>query len=428
MVHQHFMLVPTLSVSQNITLGLRAEGHPFPNRGRLDRAIREISRTYGLEVDPAALVSSLSVGEQQRVEIMKLLYRRAEMLILDEPTAVLTPAEADSLFAVLRRLRAEGHAVILITHRIPEVLEVADRITVLRDGVKVAQLDASTAGPEELSRLMIGRELARAARPVRQGQAGMAALAGLEVQGLRYSERGLWKLMGVSLSVSRGEILGVAGVDGNGQKELAECVLGLRHPGAGTVRFAGRRVDRLSVAQRKKLGLAYVSADRHRDGLVLQMDLAENFLLRALGIPGFIRRGIIDWRKCRQATESAITDYGIKTTGADAPARILSGGNQQKLILARELASAPSVIVASQPTRGLDVGATEFIRGRLIACREAGAAILLVSFDLDEIMVLSDRIVVMHRGTLSEPVLNGPDVDMTRLGLLMAGHRTEAQP
>jgi general nucleoside transport system ATP-binding protein len=423
MVHQHFMLVPTLTVSQNITLGLRSEGHPLPRRRRLDRSIREISRTYGLEVDPVAPVSGLSVGEQQRVEIMKLLYRRADILVLDEPTAVLTPGEAESLFAVLRRLREEGHAVILITHRIPEVLEAADRITVLRDGRKAADLDARAASPEELSRLMIGRELTHAARPA--GRPAADGTPGLDVQDLRLTEHGLEKLKGVSFRVARGEILGVAGVDGNGQKELAECLLGLRRAPAGTVRFAGRSVDRLSVAQRKKLGLAYVSDDRHRDGLVLEMDLAENFLLRALAIPGFARHGIIDRGRCRQAAEAAIADFGIKTTGAAAAARLLSGGNQQKLILARELASAPSLIVASQPTRGLDVGATEFIRERLLACRAAGAAVLLVSIDLDEILALSDRIAVMHRGTLSEPVDNGPCVDMTRLGLLMAGSEAE---
>ena len=359
---------------------------------------------------------------------MKLLYRRAEILVLDEPTAVLTPGEAESLFAVLRRLREEGHAVILITHRIPEVLQAADRIAVLRDGARVADLDAREAVPDELSRLMIGRELTHAARPPRPTKAVTGELPGLEAQGLQLSERGLEKLKGVSLSVGRGEILGVAGVDGNGQKELAECVLGLRRPGAGTVRFEGRRVDRLSVAQRKRLGLAYVSDDRHRDGLVLQMDLAENFLLRALAIPGFTRHGVIDRRKSRRAAEAAIAEYRIKTTGTAAPARFLSGGNQQKLILARELASAPSVIVASQPTRGLDVGATEFIREQLLACRAAGAAVLLVSIDLDEILALSDRIVVMHRGSLSAPVDNGPGVDMTRLGLLMAGHAAGAHP
>jgi general nucleoside transport system ATP-binding protein len=427
MVHQHFMMVPTLSASENITLGLKSEGHPFPNRRRLDQSILEISRTYGLDVDPVATVSGLSVGAQQRVEIMKLLYRKAELLILDEPTAVLTPGETESFFAVLGRLRKEGHAVILITHRIPEVQQCADRIVVLRDGAKVAELPARGAVPEELSRLMIGRELKEVSRPAPGARAGEGAAAapGLSCDSLRLCERGLEKLKGVSLRVARGEIFGIAGVDGNGQKELAECILGLRRPSAGSIFFAGRRVDRLSVAQRKRLGLAYVSDDRHRDGLVLEMDLGENFLLESLDMPGFSRHGIIDMKKCRRAAESAISAYGIKTTGTSAQVRLLSGGNQQKLILARQLATNPSLIVASQPTRGLDVGAAQFVRERLVERRAAGTAIVLLSSDLDEILTLCDRIAVMHRGTLSEPVENGPGVDMTRIGLLMAGHAAE---
>ena len=431
MVHQHFMLVPTLTASENITLGLRSPGHPFPDRKRLDRSILEISRTYGLDVDPGALVSGLSVGEQQRVEIMKLLYRRAELLVLDEPTAVLTPGEAESFFAVLGRLRSEGHAVILITHRIPEVLAVADRIAVLRDGAKVADMPAAGARPEELSRLMIGRELKEVTRTARLGTAvGETAAVteppGLEVEGLCLAERGLEKLRQVSFRVARGEILGVAGVDGNGQKELVECVLGLRRHGSGSISFAGCRVDRLTVAGRKKLGLAYVSDDRHRDSLILEMDLAENFLLGSFSIPGFVRRGIVDMGSCAKAAQSAIAEFGIKAAGASSPVRLLSGGNQQKLILARELASAPSLIVASQPTRGLDVGAALFIRERLVERAAAGAAILLISADLDEVLALSDRIVVMHRGAMSAPVENGSGVDMTRIGMLMAGNATEA--
>ena len=433
MVHQHFMLVPTLTASENITLGLKSPGHPFPDRKRLDRSILEISRTYGLDVDPDALVSGLSVGEQQRVEIMKLLYRRAELLILDEPTAVLTPGEAESFFAVLGRLRGEGHAVILITHRIPEVLAVADRIAVLRDGAKVADMAAAGARPEELSRLMIGRELkevTRAARGLRPGTAaggtGATEPPGLEIEDLSLAEHGLEKLRQVTLHVARGEILGVAGVDGNGQKELVECVLGLRRHGSGSISFAGRRVDKLTVAGRKKLGLAYVSDDRHRDSLVLEMDLAENFLLGSFSIPGFVKRGFVDMRSCARAAESAIAEFGIKAAGASSPVRLLSGGNQQKLILARELAARPSLIVASQPTRGLDVGAALFIRERLVERAAAGAAILLISADLDEVLALSDRIVVMHRGAMSALVENGSGVDMTRIGMLMAGNATEA--
>jgi general nucleoside transport system ATP-binding protein len=424
MVHQHFMMVPTLTASQNITLGLKSDGHPFPNRRRLDRSILEISRTYGLDVDPVAPVSRLSVGEQQRVEIMKLLYRRAEILILDEPTAVLTPGETERFFSVLSRLRSEGHAVILITHRIPEVLQAADRIAVLRDGKKVADMAAREATPAELSRLTIGRELREAVRTAAP-QAGPAAAPGLELDSVALLERGLHSLKEVSLRVNRGEILGIAGVDGNGQKELAECILGLRHLTAGTICLGGQRVDRMPVARRKKLGLAYVSDDRHRDGLVLPMDLAENLLLRDLATRRSGRPGLVDMRRYRREAEKAMAEYGIKATGPSAPSRLLSGGNQQKLVLARELAFEPSVIVASQPTRGLDVGATQFVRERLLERRAAGAAVLLVSADLDEILAISDRIAVMHRGSLSAPIVNGPGVDMTRIGLLMAGHTGE---
>ena len=422
MVHQHFMLVPTLTVSQNITLGLKTAGHPFPDRRALDEAIVSISRAYGLEVDPAARISSLSVGEQQRVEIIKLLYRGARLLILDEPTAVLTPLESDRFFSILGRLKAEGHAVILITHRIPEVLAAADRIAVLRDGKKVAELEARDARAEELSRHMIGRELKQGTRRVWAGPAVPGPAPGLELSALGLADRGLQKLASIDLCVARGEIVGIAGVDGNGQKELAECILGLRRPGSGGIAFAGRRVERLGVAARKRLGLAYVSDDRHADGLVLEMDLAENFLLNALARPGYSRRGLVDMKKCRQETEAAIVEFDIKARGSFSPVRLLSGGNQQKLILARELSASPSVIVASQPTRGLDIGAAQFIRERLLESAAAGAAILLISADLDEVLALSDRIGVMYRGRLSAPVENGPALDMTRLGLLMAGH------
>jgi simple sugar transport system ATP-binding protein len=430
MVHQHFMLVPTLSVSKNITLGLKSEGHPFPNRRRLDRIILDISRGYGLDLDPSAKVSSLSVGEQQRVEIMKLLYRRAELLILDEPTAVLTPVESESLFGILRRIREEGRSVILITHRIPEVLSVADRITVLRDGKLVATMRAGGTSAEELSRLMIGRELERVQRSAREETrraGGNAQAPGLRLDGVDLIQHGNAKLRKINLEIPPGEILGIAGVDGNGQRELAECILGLRRPSSGSILFAGIRVDDLGVARRKRLGLAFVPDDRHRDALLLEMDLSDNYLLETLDLPAFSRCGIVSRRKVRLATEAAIAAYGIRTTGPAAQARLLSGGNQQKLILARGLAREPAVIVASQPTRGLDIGAAEFVRGRLLESRSRGSSILLISADLDEVLALSDRIAVMYRGSLCEPMENCPDIDMTRIGLLMAGQRSPGE-
>ncbi len=421
MVHQHFMLVKTLTVSENITLGLRSQGHPFPDRKRLDSGICAISGRYGLDVDPKARVSSLSVGEQQRVEIMKVLYRKARLLILDEPTAVLTPVETESLFGVLRRLRAEGHSVILITHRIPEVLAVTDRISVLRDGAKIATIDTAEADPESLSRLMIGRKLKPASCEGRSA-GGRGSSPVLEISSLDLARRGLGKLSDVSLSIGAGEILGIAGVDGNGQKELAECILGLRSAGPGSISILGARIEKTGVAARKRLGLAYISDDRHGDGLVMEMDLAENCLLSLKAGKGFVRNGFIDGKKCRAAAESAVTAFGIKTPGISVPVRLLSGGNQQKLILARELSGSPSVIVAFQPTRGLDIGAAEFIRERILERRAAGCAVLLISADLEEILALSDRICVIYHGRLSEAVPNDSCIDMTRIGLLMAGH------
>ena len=422
MVHQHFMLVPTLTVSKNITLGMKSPGHPFPKRQILDRAIVDISRTYGLDVDPEAKVSSLSVGEQQRVEILKLLYRKAELLILDEPTAVLTPTEVESLFDVLRRLKEEGRSVILITHRIPEVRAIADKITVLRDGACLGTSLASEVSAEELSRRMIGRELVKVSARARKAPSADRAPPGLELDSVNLVENGLFKLRNVKLKVEPGEILGIAGVDGNGQKELAECILGLRRPNSGSVFFNGKRVEGLGVSERKHLGLAYVPDDRLRDALILEMSLAENYLLESLAIPGFVSRGFVDSRKCRKSAESAVRTYRIKSSGIGSAVRLMSGGNQQKLVLARCLAHDPAIIVASQPTRGLDIGAAEFVRERLLERRASACTVLLISADLDEILQLSDRMAVIYRGAVSEAIENGPDIDMTRIGLLMAGH------
>ncbi len=419
MVHQHFMLVPTLTVAQNVMLGLEPPGHPFPDRRRVEAAVGALARRHGLEVDPGARVGELSVGEQQRVEILKLLQREARLLVLDEPTAVLTPREVERLFEVLRRLRASGHGVILITHRIPEVLAVADRITVLRGGRVAASLRTAETGAEELSRQMIGRPLVR---PPRAGRPARAAGPGLELEGLRAWDRGVEKLAGVSLSIAPGEIVGVAGVDGNGQKELAECLLGVRRAAAGAVRLRGEPLDRLGTGARRRKGLAFVSDDRHHDGLILGMDLSENYLLGFLEDRRFVRRGLLDLSRTVRDTAAAIARFGIAAPGPRAATRLLSGGNQQKLVLARELAGEPLALVAFQPSRGLDLGAAEFVGERLLERRAAGCAILLISADLEELLWLSDRLTVMVRGTLTEPEENDGRVDLTRLGLRMAGH------
>jgi simple sugar transport system ATP-binding protein len=418
MVHQNFMLVRTLTVAENVVLGLDPPGHPFPDRQRVERAVGELSRRHGLEVDPGARVGDLSVGEQQRVEILKLLHRDAQLLVLDEPTAVLTPGEVERLFDVLRRLRAEGRSVILITHRIPEVLAVSDRITVLRGGRVVASLRTAETSADALSRQMIGRPVVRPQRSRRPA----SGEPGLELQGLRAWERGVERLADVSLAIAPGEIVGVAGVDGNGQKELAECVLGVRQATAGAVRLGGESLDRLGTAARRGRGLAFVSDDRQHDGLVLDLSLAENYLLGFLADRRFVRRGFLFRARADRETAAAIAAFDIAASGPDVATRLLSGGSQQKLVLARELASAPRALVAFQPSRGLDPGAAEFVGGRLLERREAGCAILLISADLEELLWLSDRLTVMSRGRLSAPVENDGSLDLTRLGLQMAGH------
>ena len=420
MVHQHFALVDKLTASQNITLGLKSKGYPFVDRQAIGRQISELSARFGLAVDPDARVSSLSVGQQQRVEILKLLYRDAELLVFDEPTAVLTPEETRDFFHVLRQLKKAGKSFIIITHRIVEVMEIADRVTVLRDGKKVATAPISELDERSLSSLMIGRQLNLVERkPHAIGNDESAlVLDGVCAEG---------PLDHVSLCIRSGEILGIAGVDGNGQKPLAETIVGIRKCTEGTIRLAGTRLDKLDVHSRKRLGIGYVSDDRHQDGLIMDMDLEENLLLRADFQP-FVRHGVVDRGALQAATKQAIDQFAIKTFSTNEAVRLLSGGNQQKLILAREIAQGVRLIVAFQPTRGLDIGASEYIRELLLARRDAGCAVLLISTDLEEILSMSDRIAVLHSGRIIGEVTNGPGVDMTRMGLMMAGKQTGDSP
>ncbi len=419
MVHQHFMLVPTLTVSENITLGLKEKGHPFTDRASIDSRIFEISKAFGLVLNPGALVSTLSVGEQQRVEILKLLYRKAELLILDEPTAVLTPQESERLFDVLRNLRAQGRSVILITHRIPEVMRVADRVTVLRDARKIVTAPIDELDEGALARHMIGRPLAPAVR----GEAARSRFGGLALKGVSLRDCGLEKLRGVTLDVRSGEVFGIAGVDGNGQKELAEVVMGIRRQDGGVIALNGQPMDKLDVEARRRSGIAYIPDDRHRDALVMDMGLTENLLLRFSADRRFQKHGLLDAKAARARTAFSAQDYAIKAHALDTPIRTLSGGNQQKMILARELMDEPRLIIACQPTRGLDVGATEFVQKQLLKSRERGAAVLLISADLDEICALSDRFAVLHGGEIMGVVENSGPLDMAEIGLMMAGKR-----
>lgn len=418
MVHQHFMLVPTLTVSQNITLGLREKGYPFPNRKALKATITEVSEKYGLQIDVDAYVSSLSVGEQQRVEIIKLLYRDVELLILDEPTAMLTPQETEYFFEVLRKLRADGHSVIIITHRIPEIMNITDRVTVLRDGCNVVTAKTSEITEQELSQYMIGRQLHSIQREPIVPDAGNE---GLVLENVSLKENGRERLDLPSLRIASGEIVCVAGVDGNGQKELVEVILGIRKQSSGTIRLDGVDMSSLSVLKRKKLGIGYISDDRQQDGLVMDMNLTDNILLKTHTDKRFITRGLINDRLVWEDTQKAVEDYAIKTPDLKTPLRYLSGGNQQKLILAREMAGDPKAIVAHQPTRGLDIGATEFVQQQLLQRRAKGCCILLISADLEEVLLLSDRIAVIYKGRFMGVFPNTKDLNLSHVGLMMAG-------
>lgn len=420
MVHQHFMLVPSLTVSENITLGLKEKGFPLTDRAGIDRHLKALSGRYGLPIDVGAKVGTLSVGEQQRVEIMKLLFRDARMLILDEPTAVLTQQETEKLFDVLRKLKAAGCSVVLITHKIPEVMKIADQVTVMRSAESVGTYPISTLNETRLAELMIGRKLAERRR---NDPVPAPAGAGLVLDRVSLTKGGSSRLRDVALTVPCGSILGVAGVEGNGQRELAEVVVGLRRVQSGTVRFGGEELSRKTVRERRELGLAYISEDRHHDGLLMDAGILDNMLLKYCDRGPYRRAGFVDFSGVRRLALEKKAEYQIKADDLTVPVRYLSGGNQQKIILSRELGDSPRLIVAAQPTRGLDVGASEFVRERLIIERGKGAAILLISADLEEILALSDTIAVMYDGRIMGLFENSENPDLTAIGLMMAGKK-----
>ena len=424
MVHQHFMLVPTLTVSQSITLGIRGKAYPFIDHKALKEKIKEILEKYRLQINVDAYISNLSMGEQQRVEIIKLLYRDAELLILDEPTAMLTPQETEYFFQVLRKLRADGHSVIIITHRIPEVMGITDRVTVLRDGYNVVTAKTSDITEQELSNYMIGRQLHSIQREPIVLDGGSE---GLVLEDVSLKEKGIQRLDSLTLRIAPGEIVGVAGVDGNGQKELVEVILGIRKQNSGKIRLDGVDMSSMSVLEHKKLGIGYISDDRQRDGLVMDMNLTDNMLLKTHTDRRFIKHGLIDARLVQEDTQKAVEDYAIKTPDLNTPLRSLSGGNQQKLILAREMAGDPKAIVAHQPTRGLDIGATEFVQKQLLQRRAKGCSILLISADLEEVLLLSDRIAVIYKGRFMGVFPNTKELNLPQIGLMMAGKASEAR-
>jgi simple sugar transport system ATP-binding protein len=418
MVHQHFKLVPGFTVAENIVLGREPRSGPVLDRRRAAARVRELSATYGLGVDPGARIDDISVGMQQRVEILKMLYRDSELLIFDEPTAVLTPQEVQELLGILRRLVREGKTVLFITHKLREIKAAADVCTVLRRGRVIGTVPVRGTSEAQLAEMMVGRAVSfrvdkAAARP------GPVRL-GIERLHVR-SARGFPAVKDVSLEVRAGEIVGVCGIDGNGQAELVRAVTGLARAERGRILLAGRDVTALSVKERNDLGLGHVPEDRQRHGLVLDMNLDENLVLHAYDRRPFSRRGILDFAAIRRHAERLVRDFDVRCgQGAATPARGMSGGNQQKAIVARELDRSPDVLVVVQPTRGLDVGAIENIHRRIVAERDKGKAILLVSLELDEILQLSDRIAVMCGGEIVG-VVDGAGADENQLGLMMSG-------
>jgi simple sugar transport system ATP-binding protein len=417
MVHQHFMLVPVLTVAENILLGMETMANPiFLDRREARRRIAELGKRFGFEIDPDAKVETLSVGWQQRVEILKALYRDARILVLDEPTAVLTPQETVEIFAVLRRLAADGHSIVFISHKLYEVLEIADRITVIRRGRVVGSRLPSETNEEDLAELMVGREVQLT---VDRGESKPAGPV-LAVENLRVrSDRGQEVVRGVSFDVRAGEILGIAGVAGNGQDELVEALTGLRRVAGGTMRAGGEDITSWNVRARREHGLGYVPGDRQKYGLVLDFSVADNLVLTQYYHRPFSRGIQRNDSAIEEWARATIEQFDIRTPSEDVPAGTLSGGNQQKVIVAREFGRDLLVLILDQPTRGLDVGSIEFIHKQAIAKRDAGTGILLVSAELDEVLELSDRIAVMYRGELVA-LVDGPSANKEDIGLLMA--------
>lgn len=418
MVHQHFMLVPALTVVENIILGM-------PRRwGLVDlktaaQEIQEVARSYGYDVDPFAKVWQLSVGEQQRVEIIKALYRGAKLLILDEPTAVLTPQEVRELFRVVRRLAEDKYTIIFISHKLNEVMELCNRVTVLRHGKVVGTVRTCDTTKEELARMMVGREvffkLDKA--PCRPGDV-VLELDNVEA----LNEKGLKALKNLSLEVRKGEILGIAGVDGNGQSELAQVITGLRKPVAGRIRLKGRDVTGMGSRFIYEQKVAHIPEDRQAEGLVMDMTIKENLILRQYYQPPFAKGLFLKWPAIKENAVQLMKEYDVRAPHEDFLVKTLSGGNQQKVVLAREVSPQPDLIVAMHPTRGLDVGATEYVHRRLLAERDRGCAVLLISTELDEIMNLSDRIAVIYEGEIMG-IVPAEKADREELGLMMAGSK-----
>jgi simple sugar transport system ATP-binding protein len=410
------MLIPVMSVAENIVLGVEPHRGPFLDLDAAEERVRELSERFGLAVRPEARIDSISVGMQQRVEILKALYRGAEILILDEPTAVLTPQEAEELFAIVRSLQAEGKSIIFISHKLNEVLQIADRITTLRFGKQVGTVPRAGATQESLARMMVGREVVlRVEKPPTQPGEVLLSTENLIV----VDDRGLEACRGVSLQVRAGEIVGIAGVDGNGQSELIDALTGLRQPASGRIVVCGKDVTNADAREVLDNGMGHIPEDRQRRGLVLDFSLAENLALHDYRTPPESRFGWLFPRRLVERARRLLKEFDVRGGGPQTPAAALSGGNQQKVVVAREVSRDPRVLVAAQPTRGLDVGAIEFVHRRLVTERDEGRAIMLVSFELEEILSLSDRILVVYEGRIVGEY--PPDVSEEDLGFAMTG-------
>ncbi len=423
MVHQHFMLIPVMTVAENIVLGIepRREGILL-DEGAAERRVRDLASAFKFAIDPHALIESITVGQQQRVEIMKALYRNAEILILDEPTAVLTPQEATDLFEILRNLKREGISIIFISHKLNEVLEIADRITVLRRGKVIETVPREGATEESLARAMVGREvlLRVEKRPADPGDR-LLELEDLHV----LDDRGIPKVNGVSLNVHAGEIVGIAGVDGNGQTELIDAITGLRKLESGTIRVAGRELHHATAREMLDAGVGHIPEDRQRRGLVLEFTIAENIALHDYAEPPDAKWGWLFPKRLVERARTLIREFDVRGGGPLTRVAGLSGGNQQKVIAAREIARDPKVLIAAQPTRGLDVGAIEYLHRRLVEERGEGRAILLISLELEEILSLSDRVLVLYEGQIVGEHSELGEVSEHQIGLEMLGAGTK---
>ncbi|MFW5965235.1 MAG: ABC transporter ATP-binding protein [Halodesulfurarchaeum sp.] len=423
MIHQHFMLVKSMTVTENIVLGNepRSLGGLAVDRKRAREKVSELSQQYGFDVDPDATIASISVGERQRVEILKALYRGAEIIIMDEPTAVLTPQEVDDLFAVFEELTAQEKTIIFITHKLGEAMEAADRITVLRDGETVGEVAAAKADRESLAKMMVGREVfMEVEKPMMDTGDPILELREFSVD----DDRGVEAVSSVSLTVREGEIFGIAGVDGNGQSELIEAITGLRTQESGDILFDQEEVSDWSRRRRVESGIAYIPEDRQERGLIMDFDLVENGILGSQHLAPFAEHGRLDWERSGEHADWIVEQFDVRPARTDVEAVSLSGGNQQKFVVGREFARDPRLMVATHPTRGVDVGSTEYIHDRLLDMRAHGTGVLLVSSKLDEVQSLSDRLAVMYEGEFVA-VVDPEEITDEELGLLMAGERPD---